>query len=40
MEKTPNQSLRSGGKVLITPTTIHYCPVCEQELEKEADGLE
>jgi hypothetical protein len=37
---SPRISLRSGGKVFITPTTVHYCPVCEQELAKEADRLE
>src|SRR3954462_15855786 len=27
-------SLRSGGNVFIIPTTIHYCPVCEREVQK------
>jgi len=37
---SPLISLRSGGKVFITPTKIRYCPLCQQELEKEADRLE
>ena len=37
---SPLISLRSGGKVFITPTKVRYCPLCEQELEKEANRLE
>ena len=33
-------SLRSGGKVFITPTTIRYCPICERELDREADRVQ
>src|SRR3954447_8679129 len=28
-------SLRSGGDVFTIPVTIHYCPLCEGEVQKE-----